>query len=100
MAAYVIADVRIEDKTGYEEYRQRVGSTISRFGGIVQAIVGAGRGGKCEVIEGDWRPKHIVLLEFENIEKAKKWYYSPEYTEVAKKRKKTAETNFIIIENT
>jgi len=37
------------------------------------------RGGRTEVLEGDWQPKRIVVLEFESLARAHQWWDSPEY---------------------
>ena len=41
------------------------------------------RGGKTEVLEGDWKPKRIVVLEFESAERAKEWLNCEEYRRTA-----------------
>ena len=30
------------------------------------------------MLEGDWTPKRLVLLEFEDLDAAKRWYDSPD----------------------
>jgi len=67
MAAYVMLDVNVQDATGYEEYRRAGSPSVSRHGG--KYIV---RGGKVEVLEGDWRPNRLVVIEFENFDQAKR----------------------------
>ena len=32
------------------------------------------RGGKVEVLEGDWTPQRLVVLKFPSVEAAKKFY--------------------------
>ncbi len=58
MAAYLIADVEITDQAGFEEYRKVVPRTIEKYGG--RFLV---RGGKFEVLEGEWSPKRVVVLQ-------------------------------------
>jgi len=36
------------------------------------------RGGKAEVLTGDWNPIRIVVLEFESIRRAKEWLHREE----------------------
>ena len=93
MAAYIIVDLEITEPVEYEEYKNRAGATVEKYGG--KYIV---RGGKCETLEGDWEPKRIVVLEFENAERAKAWLNSPEYAEPRKMRHRTAKTQMILIE--
>lgn len=49
------------------------------------------------VIEGQWHGTQTVMLEFESVDAAKKWYYSDAYQEAAKVRLGAAECNGVII---
>ena len=70
MSAYCIFDItEIIDKEKMGEYRQRVGATVEQYGG--RYVV---RGGEFEVVEGDWQPARLVLLEFPSLEQARQWY--------------------------
>jgi len=93
MPAYVIVEIDILDPVGYEEYKKQAAATVLKYGG--KYVV---RGGKTEVLEGDWQPKRIVMLEFASIDQAKKWLNCEEYREPRKLRHKTAKTNMIAIE--
>ena len=50
------------------------------------------------MLEGDWKPKRIVILKFENVERAKAWLNCPEYAEPRKMRHRTAKTRMILVE--
>ena len=93
MAAYVILDIDVKDPAGYEEYKKQGAPTILAYGGKPLA-----RGGKTEVLEGDWQPKRVVLLEFNSIEEARRWWNSPEYNEAKKLRHRSADTNVDFLE--
>jgi uncharacterized protein (DUF1330 family) len=93
MPAYIIVEIEILDAVGYEEYKKLAGATVEKYDG--KYIV---RGGKTEVLEGDWQPKRIVVLEFESAERAKQWLNSEEYREPRKMRHRTAKTNMILVE--
>ena len=93
MAAYVIADIEITDMATYDKYRAGVPGSIAAFGG--RFLV---RGAEGEVAEGTWAPKRVVVLEFENMERAKAWYNSPEYTELKKIRQSASTGNAIFAE--
>ena len=56
MPAYIIVEIDVTDPVGYEEYKKRAGATVAQYGG--KYIV---RGGACETLEGDWKPKRIVV---------------------------------------
>ena len=66
MPAYLISQIEVHDPKGYEEYRRLVGASLAKYGG--KFVV---RGGKIEVLEGDWAPKRIVVCEFESAERAR-----------------------------
>ncbi|HWY51565.1 MAG TPA: DUF1330 domain-containing protein [Chthoniobacterales bacterium] len=93
MAAYVIVEIEVVDPVGYEEYKKQAAATVHQHGG--KYIV---RGGKAEVLEGDWNPKRIVVLQFESMERAKEWLNCEEYREPRKMRHRTAKTNMILVE--
>jgi uncharacterized protein (DUF1330 family) len=93
MPAYIIVEIEITDPVGYEEYKKRAAATVEQYGGKYVA-----RGGACETLEGDWKPKRIVVLQFDNMERAKAWLNSPEYIEPRKQRHRTAKTRMILAE--
>ena len=93
MSAYVIVEIDILDPAGYEEYKTLAGATVETYGG--KYIV---RGGATEVLEGDWNPKRIVVLQFESMQRAKEWLNCEEYREPRKMRHRTAKTNMILVE--
>ncbi|MEN3370081.1 MAG: hypothetical protein V7609_2224 [Verrucomicrobiota bacterium] len=95
MAAYVIVEIEVLDPIGYEEYKKLAGATVLKHGG--KYIV---RGGATEVLEGDWQPKRIVVLEFESMARAKEWLQCEEYSEPRKMRHRTARTNMVLVEGT
>lgn len=93
MTAYVIVDIHITDPVGYEEYKKLASSTVELYGGKYIA-----RGGKTEILEGDWTPGRLVILEFNNSDQAKKWLNSSEYSQPRQLRHKTATSNMVVIE--
>jgi uncharacterized protein (DUF1330 family) len=95
MPAYIIVDIDIVDPVGYEQYKNLAGATVESYGG--KYIV---RGGKSEVLEGNWNPKRVVILQFDSIDRAKAWLNCEEYREPRKMRHRTARTNMIVVEGT
>ena len=43
------------------------------------------RGGELAVLEGEWEPSRLVVLEFEDLEAAKRWYDSERYRQACAK---------------
>src|SRR5438477_611354 len=69
--AYVIADVEVFGPDGFKEYLDRMPEILVRHG--VEYVV---RGGETEVLEGDWTPTRLVILRFDDMEHARRWYSS------------------------
>lgn len=92
MAAYVIADVAIEDPVEYEEYKKMVPPTLAAYGGKFLA-----RGGEVAVLEGAWRPNRLVILEFESVERAKAWWASEEYRAAKALRQRTSTGSLVVV---
>jgi len=93
MPAYIIVDIEITNPAGYEEYKKLAGATVDKYGG--EYIV---RGGDPENLEGDWRPKRIVILRFPDRQRAKAWLNSTEYAEPRKMRHATANSRMIVVD--
>ncbi len=85
MAGYVIANYTINDSEAFEKYPPAVGPTIARYGG---KLLVADR--SVRAIEGSPKPV-IVVIEFESVEAAQRWYDSPENTAVKGLRTSTTE---------
>jgi uncharacterized protein (DUF1330 family) len=93
MAAYVVVQIDIHDEAMYARYREMAPPSIAKYGG--KYIV---RGGKSEILEGDWQPSRLVILEFPDIERAKAWWASPEYSEARAVRQGCADAEMLVIE--
>jgi uncharacterized protein (DUF1330 family) len=93
MAVYAVVNVQITDPDRYTEYREQAPATIARYGGKYLA-----RGGEVKVLEGDWNPQRLVILEFESMERFNEWYNSPEYTPLKQARHEATDTEFVVVE--
>jgi uncharacterized protein (DUF1330 family) len=93
VAAYIIADVTVTDPATMEEYRKLVPATLAKYGG--RFVV---RGGAHQTLEGEWKPNRLVVLEFPNLEQAKRWYDSEEYREPKAMRLRAGRTNLVMVD--
>ncbi len=75
MAAYIIFDVEVTDPAAAGDYAKLAGESLVPFQSKT-----IHQGGMVEVLEGDWEPKTVVMVEFESMEQARQWYMSPAYT--------------------
>lgn len=93
MTAYVIVDINVTDPIRYEDYKKLAAPTVELYGGKYIA-----RGGKTETLEGHWSPTRLVILQFENIDQAKSWHNSIEYSEAKGLRHETAISKMVVID--
>jgi uncharacterized protein (DUF1330 family) len=93
MPAYFIVDNEVTDPAGFEAYRTQVPVTVAKYGG--RFLV---RGGQTQTLEGDWKPRRIVVTEFPSIEQARRWYDSEEYRALKALRSRTARGSVVLVE--
>ena len=93
MAAYVIVETDVQDQERYDRYKERAAGALAAAGGRYLA-----RGGELAVLEGDWRPKRLVVLEFDDLEAAKRWYDSPDYRDARTLREGAATLQMVAVE--
>lgn len=77
MSAYLVAHITVTDPAAFERYRDVVPAVIEQFGG--RYLV---RGGDIEVLEGEWSIPRLVLIAFDDMAQARRFYHSPEYQEI------------------
>ena len=91
-AAYVIADTDISDKDAYRAYAAKVPDTLKPYNGRI--IV---RGAPISK-EGAAPQGIIVMLVFDSLDNAQKWYASPAYSALIPERQKSAKANIFMVE--
>jgi uncharacterized protein (DUF1330 family) len=89
---YVIGHMLVHDNESYAKFIKLAGPVISEYGGKVLV-----RNPNPEIKEGKDSGIAIVL-EFENIDNARKFYESEKYTKAREIRMLSAETDLIIVE--
>jgi uncharacterized protein (DUF1330 family) len=93
MSAYIIANVDVSDPVQYEEYKKLSSAAMQAHGAEVCV-----RGGKVEVLEGDWSPSRLVVLKFPSVEAAKKFSSSAEYGKARASRQGAAVMRMVVVE--
>jgi uncharacterized protein (DUF1330 family) len=93
MPAYVIVETDIHDSEQYEKYKAASPAAVAGGGGRFVA-----RGGDLAVLEGEWNPSRLVILEFPDLEAAKAWYASENYQAAKKLRDGAARLNMVAVE--
>ncbi|WP_112664371.1 DUF1330 domain-containing protein [Microvirga flavescens] len=90
--AFVIARVTVTNPEAYAEYAKGATAAIKQYGGRPLA-----RGGAYEALEGEARPRNVVI-EFESMEAARRYYHSPEYQAAKAKRDGACIAEFVLVE--
>ena len=93
MAVYVVIDAKSTDPERMVEYRRLSTEAVAKAGG--RFIV---RGGAYEVLEGDWHPQRLVVIEFDTKEQAKAYYDSPEYVAARQARAGISSFDMVLVE--
>ena len=93
MPAYYIGEHKISDVALFDDYLAKVVSMIERFGGRYLT-----KAGSHEMLEGDWRPNRVVIIEFADIRSIQNWYRAPEYQPLIALRRSAATDVMIILE--
>jgi uncharacterized protein (DUF1330 family) len=94
MPAYVIASVtEAWDQDALVEYRERNTEAVAKHGGRFVA-----RGGRHEILEGDYAPLRVVIIEFPDLDTARGWYESDDYAPLRKLRRGASKTDIYVVE--
>jgi uncharacterized protein (DUF1330 family) len=93
MPAYVIVETDITDPERYERYKAASPDAVAAAGG--RFVV---RGGELAVLEGDWQPSRLVVLEFEDLAAAERWYRSERYQQARKLREGAARIRMVAVQ--
>lgn len=93
MPAYVIAYLQVTDQQAFDAYRKAAFASFAPFG--AKPIVVDGR---FEVLEGMVTPRSVVVVQFDDVETARRWYASPEYAKTVPMRQRAAESSLILVE--
>jgi len=90
---YIVAEVKVHDADAMARYRLMSQAAVEQYGG--RFLV---RGGAAEILEGKWTPpQRMVVVEFDTVDQAKRFYDSAEYQAARKVRQNAAEMNMLVI---
>ena len=93
MPAYLIAQLTVTDPATFEAYRAAVPTVIARHGG--RYLV---RGGALEVLEGSLPHQRLVVLAFDDMAAARRFYESPDYRKILPRRLAAAAGPVVLVE--
>ena len=90
--AYVIAEVEVTDAAAFQDY---VAKAVPTLGPHKAEFLARSR---AHSKEGTAPVGEIVMLRFESLEEAERWYHSAEYGAAIPLRQRAANTRLFIIE--
>lgn len=93
MAAFVIAQIRIDEPEGYKEYLEGFIPIFESYGGRILATAR-----DTDVVEGAWAYPRTVVMEFPTLGDAYAWLDDPEYQALTPIRQRTARTNMVVVD--
>ncbi len=93
MSAYALIDVHIHDIGRYMEYMRRLRPLVTEAGG--RYLV---RGGEFRVLQGDYRPNCLVMIEFPSMEALESLYDSLPYRSLAQDYRDCADARVTAVE--
>ena len=93
MAAYFIAHGTLKDPGKMEEYVERSGPIVERFGGEFLTV-----GGVAAVLTGSHSHTRTAIFRFPDTASVQSWYNSEDYKLLWPLREEAGEFDFIVIE--
>ena len=91
---YLVANIRVQDNEKFSAFSGMAGPIIKAYGGKILA-----KGPNAERHEGDLKG-NVMMIEFESLSIAKKFYLSDEYQAAKAIRDACSETDLMLIEGT
>ncbi|MGZ4359610.1 MAG: DUF1330 domain-containing protein [Gaiellaceae bacterium] len=94
MAFYVIVSrAELKDEELLRRYVAEVSATVERYGGSYDVVTASP-----ETLEGEWRPKSLVVFHFPTREQALAWWESDEYAPLKALRRQAVVDDIVLVE--
>ena len=94
MKAYLVLDLAVNDFAGFRKYIAEIPAFIAKRiqeDTLVQGV-------QPTIIEGDWKPDRMVILEFPEREKAEAFLADPEIKDLFKVRHDTTTSKLVLVD--
>src|SRR5882757_5592938 len=92
MTAYVIAQLKMTDRSAYDRYQARFFEVFKQFRGRLLAA-----DEQPIVLEGDWDCDKLVMMSFPDEASFREWEQSPGYREISRDRKAGAQAVILLV---
>ena len=93
MTAFLVLDFSVTDLRGFMPYVDAIPAFIERHGGRYRV-----RGAAPTVMEGDWAPDRLVILEFPTREAAQAFLADPEAQDLFAIRHSTTVSRLVLVD--
>lgn len=93
MSAYLIVDFDIRDQAAFQTYAKGVVPLIVKLGGKVLVA-----GGNFEVIDGQWQPHRLAIIQFPDRATIGSFFAHPDYADLDAIRKRNFESVLIAVD--
>ncbi len=93
MNAYLVLDLTIHDMESFAEYVEKIPAVISNHGGKY-----AVQGQIPTVLEGDWKPERLVVIEFPSRDNAKEFLADPEAQALFAIRQRSTTSRMLLVD--
>ena len=93
MKAYLVLDLSVSDFGGFKKYIAEIPAYIAKHSGkyIVQGV-------QPTIIEGDWKPERMVIIEFPERARAEAFLSDPEIQDLFKTRHATTTSKLVLVD--
>ena len=93
MNAYLILDLTIHNFNEFREYIEKIPEFIKKHSGryVVQGV-------EPELMEGDWKPERVVVIEFPSKNNAREFLQDPDAQTLFTLRHKTTTSQLILVD--
>jgi uncharacterized protein (DUF1330 family) len=93
MSAYLVLDLTVNDLRDFLPYVEAIPAFIARHGGRY-----ASKGADPVVLEGDWAPQRLVILEFPSSGHARAFLADPEAQDLFARRHRATTSRLVLVE--
>ena len=93
MTAYLVLDLTVNDLRDFLPYVEAIPAFIAKHGGRY-----ASNGAKPLVLEGDWAPHRLVILEFPSREHAQAFLGDPDAQALFARRHRSTTSRLVLVD--
>ncbi|MEO6926332.1 MAG: DUF1330 domain-containing protein [Rhodanobacter sp.] len=92
MSAFLVVTARISDPLAFRAYAEQAAALVAAFGGRYRVL-----GSVAEALEGHALQGKVVISEWLSMEAARRFWTSPEYTQVKRLREGTGSFDVMLV---